>query len=147
MNISETARIIAYVDARLGRNKEKNPLQAEAWHEDLETITYADAHRAARLLTLQPGVVEVKIGDLVAQVRKMRREVLERIPDPLPDADPNDAVAWVAALRESRRMLVDLSVDQLEALIPALESAGSADRFMAEARARGLNLTPKEITA
>jgi hypothetical protein len=146
VNISETARIIAYVDARLGRNKEKNPLQAEAWHEDLETITYADAHRAARYLTVQPGVIEVKIGDLVAQIRKMRREILERIPDPLPDADPNDVVAWVAALRESRRRLVNLSADELEALIPAIE-AGTADRFMAEARARGLNLTPKEITA
>lgn len=145
MNISETARIIAYIDARLGRNKDKNPLQAEAWHEDLESVTYSDAHKAARHLTIQPGVVEVKVGDLVAQVRKMRREILERIPDPVPDADPDDVAAWVAALRESRRQLGNLSVEQLEALVPSLE-AGSADRFMTEARNRGLNITPKEIT-
>jgi hypothetical protein len=78
MTPTETAQIIAYIDARLGRTSQRNPLQVEAWHEDLARFDYADVREAAHTLTLAPALYGVGIGDLMTAVRKRRQDLAER---------------------------------------------------------------------
>jgi hypothetical protein len=107
MTPSETAALIAYIDARLGRTSQRNPLQVEAWHEDLARCDYTDARQAARDLTTQPGAFGPSIGDLVAAIRKIRASRLDLALDPVPDADPNSPAAYIRALRNQRHRLAN----------------------------------------
>jgi len=108
MTPSETAAVIAYIDARLGRTSQRNPLQVEAWHEDLAAYAYADAREAAHTITSQPGLWTVTVGDLVAGIRKIRSARLDRVAlEPVPDADPSDTAAYIAALRDQRKRIAD----------------------------------------
>ncbi len=108
MTPTETAQIIAYIDARLGRTAQRNPLQVEAWHEDLHAYAYVDAREAAHAITSQPGLWNVSVGDLIGAIRKARASRLDRIAlEPVPDADPGDPAAYIAALRRQRRSLAD----------------------------------------
>lgn len=51
-------------------------------------------------------------GHILARVKKIHAERLGRTPDALPDADPDDVAAWLAALREGRNRV---ATGQLEA--------------------------------
>jgi hypothetical protein len=108
MTPTETAQVIAYIEARLGRklNGQRNPLQVEAWHDDLARYEFTDALAAARNITSAPGVITLAIGDLLAGIRKIRNDRIDRLGlDPVPDADPNDPAAYIAALRDQRKHL------------------------------------------
>jgi hypothetical protein len=108
MTPAEVAHVIAYIDARLGRTTQRNPLQVEAWYEDLRAYPYPDAREAAHTLTSQPGLFSVTVGDLLSAIRKLRRTRLDRVAlEPVPDADPNDVPAYLAALRNQRQTLSD----------------------------------------
>lgn len=108
MTPTETAQVIAYIEARLGRKLtgQRNPLQVEAWHDDLARYDFTDALAAARTLTSAPGVITVGIGDLLAGIRKIRNDRIDRLGiEPVPAADPNDPAAYIAALRDQRTAL------------------------------------------
>lgn len=111
MTPTETAQVIAYIEARLGRKLtgQRNPLQVEAWHDDLARYSFADALAAARTITSAPGVITIAIGDLLAGIRKIRNDRIDRLglDEPVPDADPNDPAAYIAALRDQRSALAN----------------------------------------
>lgn len=73
MTPDQTAQLIAYIDSRLGRVAQRNPLMVEAWHEDLRHVSFPEAKAAARRLTSQPNVIVVHIGHLLADIREARR--------------------------------------------------------------------------
>lgn len=73
MTPTETAALIAYIAARLGRTAQPNPLMVEAWHDDLQHATYDEAKAAAQRVTSRPDIISVQVGHLLAEIRAARR--------------------------------------------------------------------------
>lgn len=74
---------------------------AVAWAEALGPVDKADAlqavadHYATQTRRVMPA-------DVLAGVKRIRTERVTRDPEPVPDADPDDVPAYLAALRAGR---------------------------------------------
>lgn len=83
-----------------------DPAIAAAWHEAIGHLDPTDAlaavadHYANQTRRLMPA-------DVIAGVRRIRGDRLAREPEPVPDADPNDVPAYLAALRAGRHRAAD----------------------------------------
>ena len=77
MDIEQTTRLVAYIDARLGRVSQRNPLTVEAWHDDLAHVPYDVAKAAVQRITSRPDVITVHIGHILAEIRNAGRSPVE----------------------------------------------------------------------
>lgn len=58
------------------------------------------------------SVDRIMPGHILARVKKIHADRLARTPDALPDADPDDVAAWLAALREGRHRVATGQLEQ-----------------------------------
>lgn len=104
MNRTETAlalTLTAAIDRRtIGET------DVEAWHLTLGDLDYADV-RDAIAEHYRTSRVWLMPADIRERVHQARRTRLSAVPDPLPDADPDDPAAYIAALRAGRSRVAD----------------------------------------
>lgn len=99
MNLTETAQLLALAAAYDRRTV--GQADVRAWHEVLGDISFTDGaaavkdHYAASREFIMPANIRTA-------VRLKRERRLADNPDFVPDADPDDVHAWLAALREGR---------------------------------------------
>lgn len=101
MQRSQTAKLLA--KAALVDNRTVDAMTVEAWHEAIGHLDYDDAmaalteHRRTSTEYLQPA-------HITAGVKKIRAARVDRgtAAEGIPDADPDDIPAYLAALRENR---------------------------------------------
>ncbi len=104
MQRSQTALLLA--KAQLVDNRTVDEYVIEAWHEVVAALDYDDAmaalteHRRTSTEYLTPA-------HIVTGVRAIRKARLDRgtNSEGIPDADPDDVTAYLAALRERRVQL------------------------------------------
>ena len=126
MNAQEAASLVGYLN-RAGLLQALEG-QAAVWCDLLDDVDFVDARAAARDLAMVRSGADrwLTPGDIRVGVRRIRADRLARTPDPLPDADPSDPAAYIAALRAGRTMVADPTTRPrpIGALI-----AGMADRM------------------
>lgn len=100
MNVAETAGLLARIAAADRRTV--GEVDIEVWSDALCDLDYDDCETAVRALTrdtsewITPHAVRVR-------VKAIRRDRIERSQtDWVPDADPDDPQAYIAALRAGR---------------------------------------------
>lgn len=104
MNRAETAELLTMI-AAYDRRK-LGEVDVIAWAETLPDVALTDAravvveHYAASTDWLMPAHIR-------AGVKRIRRDRLERAPQVVPDADPDDPVAWRQALLDGRMRAAD----------------------------------------
>ncbi len=102
MNRSETALALGMAAAFDRRTV--GEADVAAWHAALGHLEFDDVktaiagHYADTTDWLMPAHVATR-------VKALRRNRLAAVPDPLPDADPGDTRAYIAALREGRHRI------------------------------------------
>lgn len=90
MGHAEATNVVAYLN-RAGMLQAMEG-QAAVWKDALWGVRYADAMEACRELVRRPGVVQVKPGDLLLEVRKVRAARRgNRVPPAPPLELPADA--------------------------------------------------------
>lgn len=77
-----------------------------AWHAALDGIHPDDA-RAAVVAHYRRSRERIMPADVVAAARRARADRLAAGPEPVPDADPSDPAAYIAALRGGRARAAD----------------------------------------
>ncbi|MDG4857343.1 hypothetical protein P8605_04090 [Streptomyces sp. T-3] len=105
MTPDETVMLAAYVHAQCPQQKfdEYTP---DAWHDVLQRYSLAEA-RAAVVARVEAGHAFVAVGEIVTEIRRARSNRAKNFQGPglaaqIPDADPDDVPAYLAALREQR---------------------------------------------
>lgn len=72
-----------------------------AWWRVIGHLAPGEAE-AAVIAHYSESTDRIMPGHILARVKKLHADRLARTPDALPDADPDDVHAWLAALREGR---------------------------------------------
>ncbi|AJT67421.1 hypothetical protein T261_5805 [Streptomyces lydicus] len=105
MSPEETVMLAAYVHAQCPQQRfdEYTP---DAWHDVLHPYTLAEA-RIAVATRISAGHAFVAVGEIITEIRRARRERAKDFQGPglaaqVPDADPDDVHAYLAALRQQR---------------------------------------------
>lgn len=106
MTGTECVQLVAFIRARSPQTflAEGTP---DAWFIDLQAFDLRAAQEAVVRLTRRPGGNAISLGDLLAEIRKVRNELIEKAGDPVIDVDPDDTAAWIAALRAARKRIAD----------------------------------------
>lgn len=108
MSPAQTAALLAlcaaYDSRRIGES------DVAAWHEVLAEVPALEA-RAAVVAHYSRSTDRVMPAHVLAEVRRVRALRLQPS-DELPDADPDDVPAWLAALREGRVRRADGLVER-----------------------------------
>lgn len=109
MNPSETVMLARYVKALCPQQKfdEYTP---DAWHDVLGDFSLADARAAAAAVAKrQPFVSPAEIIGEIKRQRGARADSFQGpgLPAEIPDADPDDVKAYLAALRAQRTRAAD----------------------------------------
>lgn len=104
MNRAETA--LALTLAAAFDRRTTGEADVEAWHLVLADLAFDDVKRAIaeHYATRREWLMPADIRD---RAKTYRRDRLHAVPDPIPDADPDDVPAYLAALREGRHRLAD----------------------------------------
>lgn len=118
MQRSQTARLLA--KAQLIDNRTVDELTIEAWHEVMADVDYDDAMEALSVhrRTSTDWVMPAHIVTGVKAIRKARLNTGTAI-DGIPDADPDDVVAYLDALR-ARRLRIASGQDETPRPVAAL---------------------------
>lgn len=99
MTLADTARLLSLVQSL--DNRKVDAVVAAAWHSLLEPYDLEDCaqvvreHYSRSRDWLMPA-------DVIAGARRLRRERMAALERFTPNADPDDPVAYIAALREGR---------------------------------------------
>ncbi|MFI9204018.1 hypothetical protein [Streptomyces sp. NPDC053048] len=105
MNAEETVALTRYVRA-ICPGQRIDEYTPDAWHDVLAPYELADA-RAAVVALVDSGAVFVGVGEITTKIRQTRAHRVRHIHGPgqspeIPDADPDDVTAYLAALRAQR---------------------------------------------
>jgi hypothetical protein len=109
VNPKETVILTRYVKALCPQQK-FDEFTPDAWHDVLGGYTLADARAAAASVAGQQPFVSP--AEIIAEIKRQRGERAADFQGPglsaaVPDADPDDVVAYLAALREQRTKAAD----------------------------------------
>ena len=106
MTAVECVQLVAFVRARSPQTylAEGTP---DAWFLDLQAFDLAAAQEAVVTLSRRPGNAQISLGDLLAEIRKVRNLRLERHGDPLISVDPDDVEAYKRELARARKAICD----------------------------------------
>lgn len=99
MNATETARICDAI-SRLKPAQRFDEQTPAFWALALTDVAYEDAKRAVISLAVTERFIDV--GDVVAEVRKIRAERMQGVDAVVPSADPDDVQEYLAELRQIR---------------------------------------------
>nr|WSZ97252.1 hypothetical protein OH820_17750 [Streptomyces sp. NBC_00857] len=126
MSPEETVMLAAYVHAQCPQQKfdEYTP---DAWHDVLYPYALAEA-RAAVVARVSGGAAFVAVGEIITEIRRARRDRAKHFQGPglaaqVPDADPDDVPAYLAALRAQRyraAVPVDGDPGEVQAILAAV---------------------------
>lgn len=102
----ECVQLVTFVRARSPQTylAEGTP---DAWFIDLQPFDLTAAQEAVVTLTRRPGNAAISLGDLLAEIRKVRALRLERHGDPVITADPDDTEAFQRELARARKAICD----------------------------------------
>ncbi|WP_370421975.1 hypothetical protein AB8O64_27695 [Streptomyces sp. QH1-20] len=105
MTPEETVALTRYVRA-ICPGQRMDEFTPDAWHDVLAPYDLTDA-RAAVVALVDGGAAFVAVGEITARVRQMRASRSRHIHGPgqspeVPDADPDDIPAYLAAVRAQR---------------------------------------------
>lgn len=104
MTPADSTRVLALIQTF--DNRKVDLLTSASWHSLIGHLDFDDACEAVRRYFtcsrewLMPT-------DIIAGVKRIRADRLERTPDAVPDADPDDPAAYQQALREGRTRTAD----------------------------------------
>jgi hypothetical protein len=106
MDLAQVRKVLAYAsstDPRVRRNDpDERELQVASWAAQIGAYDVADARVAVDRHYADPKADALLPGQLRALIAGIRSERLAARPEPLPDADPDDPVAYRAALKANR---------------------------------------------
>ncbi|PSJ29574.1 hypothetical protein B7P34_06815 [Streptosporangium nondiastaticum] len=110
MTPEETVALTRYVRA-ICPGQRFDEYTPDAWHDVLAPYNLADA-RAAVIALVDSGKAFVAVGEITAKVRELRAGRSRHIHGPgqhpeIPDADPDDIPAYLAAVRAQRIRAAD----------------------------------------
>lgn len=108
MNISETARICRAIASMKPAQRFDDETPA-FWQLALADVRYEDARDAVVGLARNRGFIGT--DDIVTEVRRIRTERTKAADRILPDVDPDDVHAWLAARRAGVTALADGRTD------------------------------------
>lgn len=77
----------------------------DAWHKLLEDLPFADCEAAVVALGRRQPFISP--SEIHAEVRRIRAARIAEVPEAVPDADPDDVPAYLAALRAGRTRAAD----------------------------------------
>lgn len=77
-----------------------------AWHEAIGDLDFADV-KSAIVGHYRDSTEWLMPATIRTRVKGLRATRLAAVPDPIPDADPNDPPAYIRALREQRHQIAD----------------------------------------
>lgn len=77
----------------------------DAWHKLLEPLSFADCETA--VIELGRRQTFISPAEITTEVRRARNARLALVAEEVPDADPNDPIAWKAALLAGRVRVAD----------------------------------------
>lgn len=114
MTRDEMAALLGLMAARDGRTVGR--IEVEAWHEDAGQWDFATA-RVAVARHYQRSRDFLRPADLLAAIREIRNDRIDRTEMPVPNANPDDPAAYAAEYRALRLAIADgtLDGDRLEA--------------------------------
>lgn len=120
MTGTECVQLVAFIRARSPQTflAEGTP---DAWFIDLQAFDLRAAQEAVVRLTRRPGGNAISLGDLLAEIRKVRNELIEKAGDPVIDVDPDDTDGYKSALTDARRRIAD--GEQLPTVAPGALTA------------------------
>lgn len=104
MNLSETTALLALVSQIMPAQK-IDEFTPDAWTLVLEDVTFDDARQA--VVAVAKRAPFVAPAEIIAEVKRMRRDRLDASPEAIPDADPDDEAAYRRALREGRMKVAE----------------------------------------
>jgi hypothetical protein len=100
VNLTETTALLALVSQIMPAQR-IDEFTPDAWTLVLADVTFADAQAA--VVAVAKRAPFVAPAEIIAEVKKIRRDRAEHAgPEAIPDADPDDPVAYQRALREGR---------------------------------------------
>jgi hypothetical protein len=101
----EVRALLAYAAAST-RDWSPTTVDVDVWADLLGDLTYDDARQALRAHAASSPFRPAP-ADLRAGVKRIRTDRLDRHPDAVPDANPDDTAAYQRALREGRLRIAD----------------------------------------
>jgi hypothetical protein len=104
VNLSETTALLALVSQIMPAQK-IDEFTPDAWTLVLEDVTFDDARQA--VVAVAKRAPFVAPAEIIAEVKRMRRDRLDASPEAIPDADPDDEAAYRRALREGRMKVAE----------------------------------------
>lgn len=132
MNTAETTRLCRAI-ASLAPSQHLDEETPAIWSVVLAWVRYEDARQAVVAIAARQAYIAP--ADIVAEVRRARSRRLEHADAVVPDADPDDPAAYLAALRSARRAIADgadpprqVEAPPVRAARPALPGPARGDR-------------------
>lgn len=126
MTRDDVRKLLAYAAAGT-RDWAPSSVDVDLWTDLLGDLPYDDAHTALRQHAASTHHRPVP-ADIRAGVKRLRADRLDRTPDAVPDADPDQPVEYVQALRDGRVQIADgRQPRDLRALTGVFPSAPPAD--------------------
>lgn len=107
MNRDETRALLFIAAAMESRGWTPTQIDVDAWTLVLADLGHFDDARDAIIAHYRQSPHRVTPAEVIAGVKRLRADRLSRIPDPAPDADPDDPLAYRRALREGRTRVAD----------------------------------------
>lgn len=105
MNLTETAKLLTMCAAFDQRTI--GEADVSAWQATLDDLRFEDC-REAVVAHFRNSSGRIMPNDVRVAVKAMRRDRLERdLPIDPPDADPNDVLGYIRAVREQRTRVAD----------------------------------------
>lgn len=117
MTPSESLMIVRMVRAICPQQKfdEYTP---DAWHRLLDDLTFADCETA--VIELGRRQTFISPSEIRTEVRRARNARIADTVEDVPDADPDDVKAYLAALRDGRTRTADGGTDRSDELTQLL---------------------------
>lgn len=107
MNRDETRALLFLAAAMESRGWAPTHIDVDAWTLVLADLQHFDDARDAIIAHYRQSPHRVTPSEVIAGVKRLRADRLARIPDPPPDADPDDPAAYRQALRDGRVRVAD----------------------------------------
>lgn len=104
MNVTQTTRLCRAIAALAPAQKFDDETPA-IWSVVLAGVRYEDAREAVVAIAQRQAFIAP--ADVIAEVRRIRRNRLASADRMLPDVDPDDVPAWLAARRGQLAALAD----------------------------------------